>query len=135
MDLGKDGVAEMYEKFQVDSRTFLHLWRLDIQATLRDSKCIDTTRQKRDRWSAVCSHGQAVLKELAGVLGLWVPPLSLRGMLRWNVRNVEPLLQFLQLLVLLIEEEMLSWLTKGQWVPSSDNSVKDALMKVIMLLR
>lgn len=133
-DFEKDGVKEMYKKYQIDGHTFIYLWPLEIQAGLRDQKGLDLTRQKRDRWSAFCLHGQTVLKEIVAIIGLWAPSASLQDMLRWNMHLVESFLRFLQLLVLLIEEEVLVWHTKGQWVPTSDNSVKEALVKVIMML-
>lgn len=50
-------------------------------------------------------------------------------MLRWKVRSMEQTIQFLQLITLLVEEEILSWRNKGQW-SSSDQSVKRELAKV-----
>lgn len=133
-DLEKYGVGDMYKEFQADSRMFLHIWRLDVQAGLRDDGGVDVALQQHNRWSLFCSRGQAIMKELAGIIGLWTPPVSLQDMLRWSVRRIEPFVQFLRLVMMLLDEEILSWRTKGQWVPMSDNSVKAALVKVMMAL-
>lgn len=132
-DLAKHEVQDMHQKFQDDSRAFLHLWRLDIQGMLRSQNGIDVVRQKRDQWSAFFMRGQAVLTEIGDMVCLWAPSTALRSMLRCNAHLVESVCQFLQLLVLLVEEEILSWRTKGQWVPTSDDSVKATLVKVIAM--
>lgn len=100
---------------------------------LHDNSGIDVVRQKRDQWSAFFMRGQAVLTEIGDVVCLWAPAAALFSILRCNADIVESVCQFLQLLVLLVEEEILSWRTKGQWVPTSDDSVKATLIKVIAM--
>lgn len=129
-EMEKNGIGKMHKGFQADSRTFLHLWRLETQASLRDGG-IDAAERQQDLWAMLCSRGQALEQAVADVIGLWAPPTSLRRMLRWRVRHISPIVEFLQLIVLLLGEEVLSWRTRGQWVPTSDNSVKEALVKVI----
>lgn len=127
-DMEKEGLSTMWEKFKAGNRTFLHIWRVGVQGELQGkSGSVDIFRRRQECWDKCYSTGQFLLREFEALTGDWQAPSA---MLTWWSSFVERMVQFLQLMTLLLDEEILSFLTGGQWGRAPDAGVKRELMKV-----
>ena len=130
-DLETEGLPEIMTAIQQGNRTSLHLWRFELQRILReDSGGLVIVRRRLGLWKYRADQVLSIVNDMDKVLSLCQIPRSLDTLLREWVKPFLTGVQYMQVLMLMIDDDILSWRSDGQWRPQPTHSVKRELSKV-----
>lgn len=91
---------------------------------------VSRERERQRRWGEYCKVGLALKQELQTVLVDWVLPPQLNACLNaWTCQLVGGV-HYLQLMILMVDEEIQDWRNEGQWNATSSNTVARELHEV-----
>lgn len=130
-EVEQDGLTDFWKSIERGERTFLHLWKAEIQSTLRaPTGGLDVIRERQTCWRDYCVEGLAIEQELHAALRDWAVPSQMKSCLEaWSGHLIGGV-HYMQFMVLILEEEIQDWRNEGQWNVASTSSVNQELFKV-----